>query len=53
MKTKMKVTLALLALGASALVASAQDAGRPPNGNRLTVRRLCPSSSRWTPITTA
>jgi Ca2+-binding EF-hand superfamily protein len=30
MKTKMKVTLALLALGASALIANAQDAGRPP-----------------------
>ena len=35
MKTQMKVTLALLALGASALVANAQDAGRPPmNGHR-------------------
>jgi hypothetical protein len=35
MKTKMKVTLALLALGASALAASAQDDGdRPPmNGH--------------------
>ena len=30
MKTKMTVTLALLALGASALVAGAQDPGRPP-----------------------
>ncbi len=30
MKTKMTVTLALLALGASALVAGAQDTGRPP-----------------------
>lgn len=30
MKTKITVTLALLTLGASALIASAQDAGRPP-----------------------
>ena len=34
MKTKMKITLALLALGASALIASAQDnnGSQPPNG---------------------
>jgi hypothetical protein len=30
MKTYMKTTLALLALGASALIANAQDTGRPP-----------------------
>jgi len=33
MKTKMKTMLTLLALGASAFVASAQDAGGPPNGD--------------------
>jgi hypothetical protein len=49
---KMKTTLALLALAASALAASAQDNHGPssPRDPVAIVRRRCRWSPRWTPI---